>query len=94
MKLSNKDKKYLRDIGHTDMDFNQIENASRYTKYEFFNVNDESIVTKISQKQAIEILGRETFLSGLGRSAFHSSAVRYNSDDTIAVVFDSSRYLN
>lgn len=92
MKLTNKDKKYLLSIGYAESDFKQIENIAKYTKYEMFSKEDESIVTTITQKKTIELLGRNTFLSGLGRTAFHQSAVRYNNEGTIYVVFDSSKF--
>ena len=94
MKLTNKDKKYLLSIGYSENDFEQIGNIAKYTKYEMFTKEDESIVTTITQKKAIELLGRNTFLSGLGRTAFHQSAVRYNNDDTICVLFDGSKFFN
>ena len=92
MKLTKKDKEYLISIGVSADDFEQMEDVSKYTKYEMFEIHNESIVTRITQKKAIEILGRHTFLSGLNRSAFHYSAVRFSPDDKIAVVFDSHRY--
>lgn len=94
MKLTNKDKKYLLLIGYSENDFEQIGNIAKYTKYEMFTKEDESIVTTITQKKTIELLGRNTFLSGLGRTAFHQSAVRYNDEGTIYVVFDSSKFFN
>ncbi len=94
MKLTNKDKKYLLSIGYSENDFEQIGNIAKYTKYEMFTKENESIVTIITQKKAIELLGRNTFLSGLGRTAFHRTAVRYNDEGTIYVVFDSSKFFN
>ena len=94
MKLTNKDKKYLLSIGYSENDFEQIGNIAKYTKYEMFTKEDESIVTTITQKKAIELLGRNTFLSGLGRTAFHQSAVRFNNDDTICVLFDGNKFFN
>ena len=92
MKLTNKDKKYLLSIGYTENDFEQIGNIAKHTKYEMFTKEDESIVTTITQKKAIELLGRNTFLSGLGRTAFHQSAVRFTDDDKICVMFDSDKF--
>jgi hypothetical protein len=46
-------------------------------------------IKKISQEKALEILGREEYLSGISRSAFHWSAVRDNNGET--VYFDSSK---
>lgn len=94
MKLTKKDKEYLLSIGHAESDFEQIENVAKYTKYDMFTKEDESIVTRITQKKAIEILGRNIYLSGLGRTAFHYSAVRYNDEGTIYVVFDGSKFFN
>ena len=94
MKLTNKDKNYLLSIGYTENDFEQIGNIAKYTKYEMFTKEDESIVTTITQKKTIELLGRNTFLSGLGRTAFHQSAVRYIYEGTIYVVFDGSNFFN
>ena len=92
MKLTNKDKKYLLSIGYTESDFEQIGNIAKYTKYEMFTKEDESIVTTITQRECIKLLGRNTFLSGLGRTAFHRSAVRFNDDDTIYVIFEDKKY--
>ena len=77
MKLSKKDKEYLISIGVPETNFLQIEEAMSCTKYE---VNGK----KISRKAAIEYLGKETYLSGINRSAFHWTAMREG------VYFDSS----
>lgn len=92
MKLTKKDKEYLLSIGYAERDFEQIGDIAKYTKYDMFTKEDESIVTRITQKKAIEILGRNIYLSGLGRTAFHRSAVRYNDEGTIYVVFDGGKY--
>ena len=92
MKLTNKDKKYLLSIGYTENDFEQIGNIAKYTKYEMFTKEDESIVTRITQRECIKLIGRNAFLSGLGRTAFHRSAVRYNDEGTIYVLFDGNKF--
>jgi hypothetical protein len=92
MKLTNKDKKYLLSIGYTENDFEQIGNIAKYTKYVMFTKEDESIETRITQRECIKLIGRNTFLSGLGRTAFHYSAVRHNDEGTIYVVFDGSKF--
>lgn len=71
MKLTNKDKDYLLSIGYKNEDFAVIENTS--IRYELI-IFDVSI--KINQKESIKILGRKTFLSGIGRATFHGSAWR------------------
>lgn len=77
MKLTNKDKNYLISIGYLTEDFNKIENATRTMFYEMFSNTDENIPdVRINQKQAITLLGREEFLSGVARATFHSTAIR------------------
>lgn len=71
MKLTNKDKDYLLSIGYKNEDFAVIENTS--IRYELI-ICDDSI--KINQKEAAKILGRNDFLSGIGRATFHGSAWR------------------
>jgi len=83
MKLTNGDKKVLKENGFKDEDMNQIERATIKTVYE---MNGE----KISQKKALEILGRKEYLSGISRSAFHWSAGRDNEKGE-TVSFDSSK---
>lgn len=72
MKLTNKDKNYLLSIGYLNEDFAVIENTS--IRYELF-INDVSI--KINQREIVKILGRNNFLSGIGRATFHASAMRH-----------------
>jgi len=83
MKLTSEDKKVLKENGFKDEDMNQIERATIKTVYE---MNGE----KISQKKALEILGRKEYLSGISRSAFHWSAGRDNEKGE-TVSFDSSK---
>ena len=72
MKLTNKDKNYLLSIGYINEDFAVIENTS--IRYELI-INDVSI--KINQRETVKILGRNNFLSGIGRATFHASAMRH-----------------
>lgn len=83
MKLTSEDKKLLKSWGYKSSDFAQIERATNKTEYE---LNDE----KISLTEALEVLGRETYLSGISRSAFHWSAGRENEKGQM-VHFDSSK---
>ena len=92
MKLTKKDKEYLLSIGAKECDLKQIEESTKMTKYEMYTKEDESIVHRIGVRKAIEILGRKTFLTGILRSAFHKTAVRYNEDGTIFVMFDAEKY--
>jgi len=83
MKLTSTDKELLINWGYREEDLNQIERATTKTTYE---MNGK----KISVNEVLEVLGRETYLSGISRSAFHWSAVRNNNDGE-EVYFDSSK---
>lgn len=72
MKLTNKDKDYFLSIGYIDEEFAVIENTPIHCE---LVINDISI--KISQKEIVKILGRNNFLSGIGRATFHNSAMRH-----------------
>jgi ABC-type branched-subunit amino acid transport system ATPase component len=72
MKLTNKDKDYLISIGYINEDFAVIENTT--IRYELV-INDVSI--KINQREIVKILGRNNFLTGIGRATFHASAMRH-----------------
>ena len=85
MKLTNEDKAYLRELGHPETDFAQIEEAIGKTVYTL------NFKKQISCAKAIELLGRQTFLSGISRSAFHLSASRQIGDTAVTVDFDSSK---
>ena len=83
MKLTNNDKEYLKSIGFTSSNCVDIEEIS--TKYKFKyeiqvytnNRGGETIAfRKLTQAQAIKILGRNNFLSGLATSAIYGSSAR------------------
>jgi hypothetical protein len=80
MKLTSEDKKLLIKWGFPESDFAQIEEAFAKTKtsYELLSDDEKNDDKKISREEALEILGRETYLSGIGRSAFHCTSVREN----------------
>lgn len=90
MKLTSEDKKLLQSWGYPEDDFRQIEEAfaKTNTKYELLS-EDKNEDEKISREEAVEILGRETYLSGIVRSAFHWSSVRENNKGQ-KVYFNSS----
>jgi len=83
MKLTSEDKKILTKWGYLEEDFKQIERATTKTEYEL----DEE---RITLTEVLEILDRETYLSGISRSAFHWSCCRQN-DKGKTVYFDSSK---
>lgn len=83
MKLTKQDIKYLIDIGYYEQDIPQIKRAKKVLRLR--NDNGE----KISQDKAVEVLGRENFLSSLGRCAFHWTAC--NENNGYIVYFDASK---
>lgn len=89
-KLTDNDKKYLLSIGQREEDLTQIEQAFNEVS---LSVTDNNIIIGLKtrpckQKRAIEVIGRETFLSGLSRAAFHASATRVSGDGRFEVHFD------
>lgn len=74
MKLSESDKKYFKKCGYLDQDIPQIEKAIEVMQYE--DENDK----KVSRKYVLDNMDRETWLSGIGRAAFHWSAARETKD--------------
>lgn len=91
MKLTESDKRYLVNIGHEEKDFAQIEEAlsARTTTYELIKVIGHKL-RAISREEAISLLGRNLYLSGIARSAFHGTAIRENEQGD-RVLFDSTR---
>ena len=79
MRLTSEDKEYLKANGCPESDFPQIERAMQKskTKYKavYLNTGKSEV---ISREKAIELLGRDVWLSGLSRSAFHWTASRDN----------------
>lgn len=90
MKLTNKDKNYLISIGYHTEDLNEIEKATKTMFYEMFSNTDKNIPdVRVNQKQAITLLGKESFLSGVARATFHRTAVRVcTSTPNISVYFE------
>lgn len=83
MKLTQDDKALLLRWGYIERDFAQTEEATRRTTYKFCG-------EQIRRDETICLLGREKYLSGISRSAFHYSAAR-GTDDGQVIYFDSSR---
>ena len=89
MKLTNKDKNYLISIGYLNEDLSKIELAIKRMYYEMFFVTETKSAIRITQKQVIGMLGRETFLSGVGRATFHGTAIRATeSMNNVAIYFE------
>ena len=94
MYFTKNDAAYLASIGYADEDIAQIRKAmwKRYTTYsaEKHIGNTHAVMNNLPREQAIAALGREEYLLGLARSAFHWSAARI-SNSGWTVYFDSSR---
>jgi hypothetical protein len=88
--LTDEDVAHLTQLGYPEKEIKQIARAARkaITTYRLFAGD---FTRRISREEAIEILGRKTWLSGLCRSAFHYTSVRENDDNSKTVHFDSSR---
>ena len=85
MKLTKADREYIRrNFWEDDKNIDQIEAAIGCTWFEYKN-------ERIGVRKAIELIGREKFLSGMDRSAFHRTAT-VTTDEGIPVYFDSSKY--
>ena len=84
MKLSESDKKYFKKCGYLDQDIPQIEKAIEVMQYE--DENDK----KVSRKYVLDNMDRETWLSGIGRAAFHWSAARETKDGK-TIFFDARK---
>lgn len=82
MKLTKEDKKLLLGWGYIKKDLDQIEVATSLTRYTYKG-------KLICDERACELLGREEYLSGISRSAFHWSATRETLDGE-TIEFDSS----
>ena len=90
--LTEKDKADLLALDVPPEDFWQISEAalSKYTKYSVYAKGSEK-GKRISRNEAIRLLGRKEWLSGLSRSAFHYSACRDTLDGASFVLFDSHK---
>ena len=82
-KLTPAELESIKDDDFTEKDIPQIEEAMRRTKYEYNG-------RKIKRSDAVRLLGRKIWLSGITRSAFHASAVRPTLDGKSFVYFDTS----
>ena len=88
MKLTTNDIELLKSWGYLQEDIPQIQKAISRSSYSLYNekTDDENF---ISASEALDILGRKEFLSGIARSAFHWSSCRRTSKGD-AIYFDSS----
>lgn len=74
-RLSDSDREVLSKLGYTENDFWQIELAANRATFVLEHK------TPINVHEAYELLGQKTFLSGIGRAAFHWTSGRETKDD-------------
>lgn len=99
IKLTDKDKKYLKFIGHEESDFAQIEYAMNKSTFGVFKAGNIDECKVIDYETARELLGNENLLSGLSRSSFHCSTSReiphtfgnYNIHIDSGILFSNSK---
>ena len=82
--LTKQDKQILLNIGHKEEDLDQIQQAADKRKTTY-TINDKPA----TREEVIKLLGREKYLYGLSRSAFHYTASQ--TQDGKEVGFDSSK---
>lgn len=87
MKLTKEDREWLMSLGHSECDLPQIEDAlhAGRTTYSLDG-------RPISRAQTVQLLGRESYLAGISRSAFHYTAAQ-PTETGETVYFDSYRLL-
>ena len=87
MKTTKEMENYFLRIGHPKEDLWQLKRAIREVKLTLYDKKNWMDERKISNEQAIKVLGMETFLSGISRAAFHATCSRDTKDNKQAVSF-------
>lgn len=88
--LTEEDRNTLAGYGYPSTDFAQIEEAANRSTYTVEPKGENEERKAVNVWEVIDLLGRETFLSGIGRSAFHWNCGRDNPETEVSVYFDSS----
>ena len=78
MKLTPPDKAFLEQIGHSSADIQEIMYAIKRTTYTLITERGEEALT---EDDAVNILGREGWLRGIGVSTFSITSIRYGLND-------------
>lgn len=94
MKLTAEDRLFLKEQCHEDeASINQIERAARRTKYEYYDPSIDDRCHRIGVDKVISLVGREQWLIGMDRSAFHWSAtIEVPGKERVVIFFDSSAF--
>lgn len=82
MALTKEDKDTLLKWGYPDTDFPQIERAIKVATYTVWDEN-KPVKKQLTKQQAIRVLGRREWLSGIGRAAFHWNSCRQAKQGTL-----------
>lgn len=90
MKLTKAQKDYYRSMKWDEDDIKQLESMGKYCKLTLYNNITGKKIKRITQKEAIKILGKETFMSGMERACFHWDCSRSNETGSLTVDFDNS----
>ena len=87
MKTTKEMENVLLSFGHPKEDLWQLKKAIREAE---LTLTDKASgkEKRINNEKAVEILGMETFLSGISRSAFHATASRDSKDGKQNVYFN------
>lgn len=88
-KLTKEDEQYLLELGNKKEDLKQLNDA--YKECVYWLCKGATKQRRISRTNAIELLGREKFLSGISRSAFHMTAWRDINEES-AILFDLTKW--
>lgn len=88
MKLTKEDVEQLKAWGFREQDIPQLQEAANKTRYELIDVGGGRTV---GVRDVVKEIGRTNWLSGIARSAFHWTAVRFNDDKSTRIDFDSSK---
>ena len=83
MELAKEDRAFLASLGYEERDLPQIEDALHASRTTY-SLDGEPI----TRAQALHLLGRESYLAGISRSAFHFTAVQ-STENGKTVGFDS-----
>lgn len=78
---------YFKKIGHPEKEMKQLWMAIQDVKLTLTD-NKTGKEERTTIDKAIEVLGEETFLSGISRCAFHASAYRQDAKGKHSVYFD------
>ena len=86
LRFTKQDEDWFLNSGHPQSDIKQLKDAFREVK---LTLTDHKTMkeTKITRSKAVEILGRETYLSGISRAAFHMTSYRESQDGRYSVYF-------